>query len=452
MGGRPKRARGGSVMTEAAVEDMLRELQSQVEPTASRVPPRPAVLNAVRYDKAVQAVQAGGADGSIDLQGVTDVVAALRLSLALRCEQDDWYAYLRSHLDSVVRRLRGEDDEFSNATSKWAAASEQQQQSAARRGVPALLRRLEHLGHIDSLAFALWDLGRRRSTPLAQHPAGLAVSVARALLLANPAAGVALRQLLLSAPRVAHAWRARPAWLNGGSGLPWRRGGCLLLRLMRSRWTESVCLLHGVAGLDAADEKLRVRLCAFLHVARDLAARHMAFAIPNRPALPLLARHAVQPAGKRRRREGDGGDGDSDEDDGGEGDGGRGLVELGAHNGYWAALIRHATARRGAVRALDIAPPERSWSAAAPVAFGSAESLRGLSACTLLICMVRSPPHQSTVRALSIPRSGLPTPPHIWPSLTTPWRVSRTDAAKRPGRFSLRPRPTSAHAARSHRL
>lgn len=63
----------------------------------------------------------------------------------------------------------------------------------------------------------------------------------------------------------------------------------------------------------------------------------------------------------------------------------------GAHNGYWAALVKKEAGRLSAgapeIQALDISPPERSWSSAMPVTFGSAASLKARSVDTLFICM-----------------------------------------------------------------
>ena len=111
---------------------------------------------------------------------------------------------------------------------------------------------------------------------------------------------------------------------------------------------------------------------------RDAAARALAFAIPTRAAIELLTKAA----------------------------GGRGLVELGAHNGYWARTLASAGV---AVSAYDINPPEVAPRKSAnlegglaekglavkglakkglpEVMVGSAESLRESTASVLLLCM-----------------------------------------------------------------
>ena len=184
------------------------------------------------------------------------------------------------------------------ATSGYLRSSEQRTTGS---GPATVLRMLERLSALDSLHFALWDLGHRRDCRLARHPAALAVSVAREMLVLQPSARDMIRQHLHQAPAVAKAWGVRSKWLQGGAGLPWYRGGCLLLRLMRARWCEAACLLHGSntghpassasSVLDASDEKVRTKLEAWQFVGRDLAARWMAFVIPSPPTLRLLARH-----------------------------------------------------------------------------------------------------------------------------------------------------------------
>ena len=119
MGGRPKRPRS-SLMSGSAVEDMLRELQAQQGvPTA--VPALPPRIPAVRYDAAVRAVREAGARADAELQGVVDVLAALRITFALSIEQDGWIAYLKPFFEHAVHKLCAEDADFASASAKWSA-------------------------------------------------------------------------------------------------------------------------------------------------------------------------------------------------------------------------------------------------------------------------------------------------------------------------------------------
>lgn len=248
MGGRPRRSRDRSF---ASVEREVRQLQAALNGRSRPSPPPcPHGFSATRYHAALRAIRADCSD----LRSVADVLAALRLTLALEMEGGEWGRFLHDHLLRAVRRLRCQHADFSNATSQWIVHAEQPF-PASTRGTGALLRRLDRLGRLDSLHFALWHLARSMRHPLRSHPAGLAVASFLALKASRPAGVAALRQLLLSSPRVAEAWRVRPAWLHTGKGLPWRRGGCLLLRLMRGRWGEVTLLLHD-KQLDAAQRKV----------------------------------------------------------------------------------------------------------------------------------------------------------------------------------------------------
>lgn len=222
---------------------------------------------------------------------------------------------------------------------------------------PVLLRPLQRAGALDSLHWELWAAkaaeqdGEGTVENLVDdsilHPAALAEEAAITAIECL-GSSESLRRALLQMKAVALRWGLRKAWLSGRSRKMWRSGGCPLLRLLRARWCEGACY----AASKLADSHTRAALLRWQIVGRDGAARWLSFAVPSAIALRALVAFV----------------------------GNEGVVELGAHNGYWAARLGSLGVK---VLALDIAPPPH----APAVVYGTAMHLQRLNHGTLLLCM-----------------------------------------------------------------
>ena len=297
-----------------------------------------------------------------------------RLSLSLGLGSEEWRSYVEEQLEEALRAAPVTEMVAHDVRSFHS------EMRAARRASGGSVSLFRQLSALDRLDVALWDVVRRipgrASPPLL--PAAVAEAAASAHMKASPINAVRVRHLLTAVPHIARLWGVRDEWLERGDGEPWRHGACSLLRLLRSRWVEGVFLARGLGGCEA--KRAQTTVLRWQLTGRDCAARFQAFAVPCREALTALTRLAVK----------------------------GGLVELGAHNGHWAACIAKRVAARmrvesharegrthserrpppSLVRALDISPPE-----APPqqqhlvVEPGTAESLRSLDYDTLLVCM-----------------------------------------------------------------
>lgn len=223
---------------------------------------------------------------------------------------------------------------------------------------PVLLRALQRAAALDSLHWELWATaktaerdGEGTAGKLVKdsilHPAALAEEAASAAIECL-GSSEPLRRALLQMRAVALRWGFCKAWLSGRSRKMWRPGACPLLRLLRARWCEGACYAAG----KLADSHTRAGLLRWQFVGRDGAARWLSFAVPGAIALRALVAFV----------------------------GNDGVVELGAHNGYWAARLGSLGVK---VLALDIAPPPH----APAVVYGTASQLQKVSHGTLLLCM-----------------------------------------------------------------
>lgn len=292
-------------------------------------------------------------------------IRAVRLTRSLACKEH-WgsvFAQLaEDRLSARLQRLRLQDGELGTDIAAYFRDITQ------ATWFPERIRFLERLCHLDTLHFALWALARRQGLVL-PHPALLHEAIGKALL-GRAAVAKAVRRVLAAAPEVARSWGVRERWLSSGDGFVWNKGGCSLLRLLRSRWCEGVAAVLE-ARAQATEPTVRSALLQWQYSGRDAAARSLAFAIPSAEAIALLRGAA----------------------------GDEGLVELGAHNGYWARTLASAGVT---VSAYDISPPElasggsprgRSPSGGSPsggtpqVLFGTAESLQASACRALLLCM-----------------------------------------------------------------
>lgn len=276
-----------------------------------------------------------------DLGGVLAALRALRFALALGQAAAPACGTLEGWLVEGLGRLE-QDAELATDVAVFSRSYP----DLGAQGGSALRPSLQRRGALDGLAVALWAWGRRTGadTP---HPVGLAVQI-EAALRAGPSGGAAVEAAL-----DASGTAAATAMGRGSDGSLWAKGGNSLLQYARARWAEAVC---AVAACGAtANAPTRAALLSFLGVGRDCSARHMAFAVPSHRALRLLRASAKG-----------------------------GVVEIGAHNGYWAWLLANKVGEDN-VQALDIVPPAFPWWPA--VCPGTADSLPRTEMATLLICM-----------------------------------------------------------------
>lgn len=368
-GRRPKRIKVKRGPAAAAGEEnwvRLADLQRPgVSPSIAPKPPPPPSWPAPLRDVGAKFYAASVTEECFrDVASAAALLRALRLALVGGVTPDsEWMRFAFGRLAEAVRSLP-QDDEFANDAQLFLAAERKKTKA------PAALRHLQQCASLDVLAFALWALDRRQvtgnggadaSANAVPHPASVAAAAER-LVLARPGVADALRRLLRprAALDAAAAWGVRKAWLRkegASKGSPWKPGACLLLQLLRARWCEAAAAAMD-ASLDAADRRVRASLDAWHFIGRDCGARWLAFVVPGASALAALERS-------------------------GGGRGGTGVVELGAHNGYWAQLL----AKKGvSVTALDIDPPKPARGQT-PVRQGTADDLPGLQHDTLFLCM-----------------------------------------------------------------
>lgn len=240
---------------------------------------------------------------------------ALRLSLSLGVGSRDWRAWAEQRLEDALCR-----PPVVTAASPDVKSYHSESRAARHAAGGAAVSLLRQLCALDRLGAVLWDMSRRGTGPPVHLPAAVAEAAAVAHLAACADGAATARRVLAAVPEVARAWGARDDWLARGEGEPWRDGACALLRLMRARWLECVCLTRRMEGVDP--KRAEAAVLRWQLAGRDVGARFLSFAIPSREALRCLAGLAV--AG--------------------------GLVELGAHNGHWAACVdkRAAGLRRAA--------------------------------------------------------------------------------------------------------
>ena len=297
--------------------------------------------------------------------GYIRFAAAMGAAADVSCQQ------VQQQFEKALLALEDVDPELEADIASYRAAK----RTAVRGSVSATFHSLLQRAALDGLHFALWAWGQRQrrqrgssgGSTVISHPVKLAEVIAAALLTSCvPGAASVYRILDRAEPAARKAWGVRCQHsgavsggddnTDGAKAGPWLKTQCKLLRLLRARWTEAVCavaclpssLSLGSRSDDASPvslRKARRALLAFQFVGRDCAARWMSFAVPSTAAIKGLAWLASS---------------------------GGGVVELGAHNGYWAAAIsrkaltkpdqalkpqKHGDRPDGIV-ALDIDPPE----------------------------------------------------------------------------------------------
>jgi hypothetical protein len=378
--------------------------------------------------------------GACGVSGVATGLAALRalrLSLSLGVGSPEWRVWAEQRLEESLCRppvIPGASPDVKSYHSE----------SRAARNAPggAAVSLLRQLCALDRLEAVLWDVARRSAGPppvlLAQKgastgtppalsgaaasagpppvlPAVVAEAAAAAHLATCDEGAATARRVLAAIPGVATTWGARTEWLEREEGPPWREGACALLRLMRARWVECVCHAFRM-GSNTDPKRAQAAVLRWQLAGRDIGARFFSFSVPGSKALRCLAGLAAEGA----------------------------VVELGAHNGHWAACvekraealrraggaaeqtIRAGTGERGrgqaadahskrqrnvdggananaktnteggehpgdpphpAVLALDISPPPPPPRQPLPIAPGTASSLPSLPHQTLFLCM-----------------------------------------------------------------